>query len=171
MLKKLGKKRLAAVAFVGVLAVTGVSVAYFTGGSGSGTGSGTVGASSPWGVTSGASTWSGSLTALYPGASNNTEFIPFTVTNNGNGHQSVTGVTAVLAKDGSGNAETASGASITGCLASWFTATLDAGNPALPANLAPGGTYTGKIDLTMQDSGTNQNACQNAAPAVTITAS
>lgn len=171
MLRKLGKNRLAAVAFVGALAVTGVSVAYFTGGSGSVNGSGTVGASSPWGVTSGSSTWSGSLTALYPGATNNTEFVPFTVTNNGNGHQSLATVAAVVAKDGSGNAETSTGTSITGCLASWFTATVDSGNAALPSNLAPGGTYTGKVDLTMQDSGTNQNACQNAAPAVTITAS
>jgi hypothetical protein len=171
MLRKLSKKHLAAIAFVGALAITGVSVAYFTGGSGSVNGSGSVGASSTWGVTTGASTWSGSLTALYPGASNNTEFVPFTVTNNGNGHQSVATVTATVMKDGSGNAETASGTPITGCLASWFTATVDAGNPALPANLAPGGTYTGKVDLTMQDSGTNQNSCQNAAPAVTIQAS
>ena len=53
-----------------------------------------------------------------------------------------------------------------GCLASWLTATVDTGNPALPSNLATAGTYIGKIDLTMQDSGTNQNPCQNAAPAV-----
>jgi hypothetical protein len=171
MLRKLSKKRLAAVAFVAALALTGIAVAYFTGGSGSVTGSGTVGASSPWGVTTGTPSWSGSLTALYPGASNNTEFLPFTVTNNGNGHQSVTNIAAAVPADASGNAKTAAGASITGCLASWFTATVDTGNAALPSNLAPGGTYTGKIDLTMQDSGTNQNACQNAAPAVTITAS
>ncbi len=171
MFRKLSKKHFAAVAFVAVLAVSGIAVAYFTGGSGSVTASGSVGAPSALGVTTGTPTWSGSLTALYPGATNNTQFLPFTVTNNGHGQQSVTTVTAVLAKDGSGNAETATGASITGCLASWFTATVDASNPTLPANLAAGGTYIGKVDLTMQDSGTNQNACQNAAPAVTITAS
>jgi hypothetical protein len=171
MFRKFSKKHYAAIAFVGVLAITGVSVAYFTGGSGSGTGSGSVGASTPWGVATGTPTWSGSLTALYPGASNDTQFIPFTVTNNGHGQQSVSTIAVAVPKDASGNAETASGASITGCLASWFTASVDAGNPALPSNLAAGGTYTGKIDLTMQDSGTNQNACQNAAPAVTITAS
>jgi hypothetical protein len=168
---KLSKKHLAALAFVGVLAITGVSVAYFTGGSGSVTGSGTVGASSPWGVTTSTPTWSGSLTALYPGATNNTELIPFTVTNNGHGHQSVANITASLPAQANGDAQTAAGADIPGCLASWFTATVDAGNPSLPSNLAAGGTYSGKIDLTMQDSGTGQNACQNAAPAVTITAS
>ena len=48
MFQKLSKKRLAAVAFVAALAITGAAVAYFTGGSGTVTGSGTVGASSPW---------------------------------------------------------------------------------------------------------------------------
>jgi hypothetical protein len=171
MFRRLPKKRLAAVASVAVLALTGIAVAYFTGGSGSINASGTVGAPTALGVATGTPTWSGTLTALYPGATNNTQFLPFTVTNNGHGQQSLTTITAVVAKDASGNAETASGASITGCLASWFTATVDASNPALPANLAAGGTYTGKVDLTMQDSGTNQNPCQNAAPAVTITAS
>ncbi len=171
MFRKLSRKRLSAVAFVAALAITGAAVAYFTGGSGTVTGSGTVGSSSPLGVTTGTPTWSGSLTALYPGATNNTQFLPFTVTNNGNGHQSVTTITAALPAQSNGDAQTAAGADIPGCLASWFTATLDASNPTLPSNLAPGGTYTGKIDLTMQDSGTNQNACQNTAPAVKITAS
>jgi hypothetical protein len=171
MFQKLSKKRLAAVASVAALAITGAAVAYFTGGSGSVTGSGTVGASTAWGVTTGTPTWSGTLTALYPGATNNTELIPFTVTNNGHGHQSVTSITATLPAQSNGDAQTAAGADIPGCLASWFTATVDSGNPALPSNLAPAGTYIGKIDLTMQDSGTNQNPCQNAAPAVTITAS
>jgi hypothetical protein len=171
MFQKLSKKRLAAVASVAALAITGAAVAYFTGGSGSVTGSGTVGASTAWGVTTGTPTWSGTLTALYPGATNNTELIPFTVTNNGHGHQSVTSITVTLPAQSNGDAQTAAGADIPGCLASWFTATVDSGNPALPSNLAPAGTYIGKIDLTMQDSGTNQNPCQNAAPAVTITAS
>ena len=89
------------------------------------------------------------------------------MTNNGKGHQAVTSITASLPAETNGDAETAAGADIAGCQASWFTATVDTGNPALPANLAPAGTYAGKIDLTMQDSGTNQNACQGAAPAVT----
>jgi hypothetical protein len=176
MFRKLSKKRLSAVAFVAALAVTGAAVAYFTGGSGTVTGSGTVGSASALGITTGTPTWSGTLTSLYPeavGATNDTELIPFTVTNNGNGHQAVTTIAATLLKDSSNpaNVETAAGTPITGCLASWFTATVDSGNPALPSTLAPGGTYVGKLDLPMQDSGTNQNACQGVAPAVTITAS
>jgi len=170
MFRKLPRKRLAVLGFVAALAITGAAVAYFTGGTGSVTGSGTVGSSSAWGVTTGTPTWSGSLTALYPGATNNTQFLPFTVTNNGNGHQSVTTISAVLPHQANGDAQTAAGADIPGCLASWFTVTVDGGNPALPANLAPAGTYAGKVDLTMQDSGGNQDACQGKAPAVTITA-
>ena len=111
MFRKLWKKRLAAVAFVAALAITGAAVAYFTGGSGSVTGSGTVGASSALGVTTGTPTWSGSLTALYPGATNNTQFLPFTVTNNGNGRQSLTTMTASALPGSSNpaNAETAAG--------------------------------------------------------------
>jgi hypothetical protein len=172
MFRKLSKKRLAAVASVAALALTGMAVAYFTGGSGTVTGSGTVGSASALGITTGTPTWSGTLTALYPGATNDTEFLPFTVTNNGNGHQAVTTIGAVLPAEGNGDAETAAGADIAGCLASWFTATVDTGNPALPSDLAPGGTYSGKIDLVMpNNTTTNQNACQGKAPAVTITAS
>jgi hypothetical protein len=173
MFKKLGKKRLAAVAFIGALAITGVSVAYFTGGSGTGTGSGTVGAPSAWTVaTTGTPTWSGSLTALYPGATNDTEYIPFTVKNNGNGNQAVSNITLAVPAEANGDAETAAGGDIPGCPASSFMATLDAGNPSLPSDVAPGSTYNGKIDLIMKDlPTTDQTPCKNTAPAVTITAS
>jgi hypothetical protein len=172
MFRKLLKKRFAVGAAIALLIATaGGAYAYFTGGSNSATGSGTVGASTTWGISTGTPTWSGSLTALYPGASGDTEYVPFTVTNNGKGHQAVTSITATVVADSSGNAETAAGASITGCLASWFTASVDSSDASLPADLAPAGTYTGKVDLTMQDTATNQNACQSASPAVTITAS
>jgi hypothetical protein len=166
------KKRYAVGAALALfIAAAGGAYAYFTGGSSSATGSGTVGASTTWGVATGTPTWSGSLTALYPGASGDTEYIPFTVTNNGKGHQAVTAIAATVVADANGNAETASGTSINGCLASWFTATVDSSDASLPADLAPAGTYTGKIDLTMQDVNSSQNSCQSASPAVTITAS
>jgi hypothetical protein len=175
MFRKLSKKHLAAVAFVGVLAITGISVAYFTGGSGTVTGSGTVGTSAALSVTTSTPTWSGTLTALYPepvGTTTDTELIPFTVTNNGNGHQAVTNVQISLPTEANGDAETAASADITGCKAAWFTATADATNGAVPADLASGGTYSGKVDLTMQNlTNTVQDACKGVAPAVTITAS
>ncbi len=167
------KKKVVAAVLGVLLALSAVTaaVAYFTGAAGSGTGSGTVGSSSAWTVAMGTPTWSGSLTALYPGATNDTELMPFTVTNNGSGHQAVTNLTAVLPAESNGDAETAAGADIPGCLAAWFTPTLDSGNPALPDDIAGGSTYTGKVDLTMQDVNANQNPCQGKSPAVTVTAS
>lgn len=172
MFRKLSKKHFAAIGFVGALAITGVSVAYFTGGSGTGTGSGTVGTSAALSVAPGTPTWSGTLTALYPGAANDTELLPFTVTNNGNGHQAVTNVVISMPTEANGDAETTGNVDIPGCKAAWFTAAADPGNAALPADLAPSGTYTYKVDLTMQNLTTTvQDACKSAAPAVTITAS
>jgi hypothetical protein len=169
MFQKLPRKRLAALGFIAALAITGAAVAYFTGGTGSVTGSGTVGTSTPWNITAGTPTFSGSLTAIYPGAG--TEFFPFTVTNKGNGQQSLTNIVPAVSKDTNGYV-ISNGVAVTGCLASWFTATTDPANAALP-DLAPNATYSGKIDLTMQDpvTPTIQDACKSVTPAVTITAS
>ncbi|HUA47750.1 MAG TPA: hypothetical protein VMA77_21105 [Solirubrobacteraceae bacterium] len=171
MLRKLLKKRVAVIGALAALVAAGGAYAYFTGGSGSVTGSGTVGTSTALSVTTGTASWSGTLSALYPGASNDTEYLPFTVTNNGSGHQAVSAITATVLADANGYAETSTGGSIAGCLASWFTATVDSSDTSLPADLAAGATYTGKIDLTMQDVNTSQNSCKSAAPAVTISAS
>jgi hypothetical protein len=167
------KKKAVAVVLGVLLALSAVTaaVAYFTGASNSSTGSATVGSSTQWGVGMNTPTWSGSLTALYPGASNDTEYLPFTVTNNGKGNQGITNIAVSMPTESNGDAETAGGADISGCQASWFTAAVDPSDPALPSDVAAGGTYTGKVDLTMQDKNVNQNACQGAAPAVTVTAS
>ena len=153
---------------VAMAAVTG-AVAYFTGASGSATGSGTVGTSSAWGVSMGTPTWSGTLTALYPGAANDTELLPFTVTNNGNGHQGIQNITVTMPTV-NGDVESSSG-EIVGCKASWFTAALDSSNGALPSDLASGGTYGGTVDLTMSNVSSSQDACKGASPQVTVTAS
>src|SRR6202034_2171839 len=73
LFRKLFKKRIAVIGVLGLLVAAGGAYAYFTGGSGSATGSGSVGASTAWGVSQGTATWSGSLTSLYPGATNDTE--------------------------------------------------------------------------------------------------
>lgn len=170
MFRRLSKKHYAAVAFVGVLAITGVSVAYFTGGSGNVTTSGSVGSSSAWTVAAGTPTWSGSLTALYPGATNDTELIPFTATNGGKGNQAVTNI-AISIPTLNGDVTNSGGTEITGCKAAWFTAAADASNPALPSDIAAGSAYSGKVDLTMQDVNSTQDACQGVAPAVKVTVS
>jgi hypothetical protein len=168
------KKKVVAAVLGVLLALSAVTaaVAYFTGASGNATGTGAVGTSSPWTVAMQAPTWSGTLSALYPGATNDTEYLPFTATNNGNGHQAVTTVTVTMPTEANGDAETSAGADITGCKAAWFTAVADSGNPALPSDIAPGSAYSGKVDLTMQNLTTTvQDACKSASPAVNVAVS
>jgi hypothetical protein len=159
---------------VSALGVGAIAVAYFTGGDGSGNGSATVGTSTAWSVSvnSGGATFTpAGYSAIYPGAG--TELIPFTVTNNGKGSQNLKTLSYAIKNDGGSpaNAETATGTVITGCLASWFSASGDSGNAALPSDLTPSGTYSGKVDVTMSDSGTSQDSCQGQSPGVTVTAS
>jgi hypothetical protein len=170
MQRRSRKKVIAGVlgALLAVSAVTG-AVAYFTGASNNATSSGTVGTSTQWGVSMGTPTWSGSLTALYPGAANDTEQLPFTVTNNGSGHQQLGSVTVSMPTL-NGDVESSSG-EITGCKASWFTAVLDGSNGPVPVDLTAGGTYNGTVDLTMSNASTSQDACKGASPQVTVTAS
>jgi hypothetical protein len=160
------RKMFVALGTVAALAVGAVAVAYFTGADGSGTGSASVGSSTQWGVA--VSPGSGTI---YAGAG--TDVIPFTVTNNGNGHQNLLHVTYSIKQDSNGNAESADGNTVyTGCLASWFSTSAHAGNPSMPADLAPAGTYQGSVDVTMPDlSSTNQDACQGKSPGVIVTAS
>ncbi len=149
----------------GLIAVV-AAVAYFTGANGSGTGQATVGSSTAWTV----SVTSGSATGgpIYPGSG--TEKIPFIVTNGGGGSQNLKTVSYAINHDSSGNI-TQNGTALTGCSASWFSASADSSNPALPDAVAASGTYAGKTDVTMSDSGTNQDPCQGATPDVTVTGS
>jgi hypothetical protein len=148
----------------GLVAVV-AAVAYFTGADGSGTGQASVGASTAWSVSVNTAGASGG--PIYPG--NGTDKIPFTVTNNGGGAQNLNRITYAINHDASGNI-TQNGTALPNCLATWFNAGADATNPTLPDDIAHGGTYTGKVDVTMSDPGTNQDPCQNATPDVTVTA-
>lgn len=171
------QKLLAASGTIAGLVVVVAAVAYFTGADGSGSGNATVGSSTGWSVSvnaGGASyTDSGGATgcdALYPGAC--TEVIPFTVTNNGKGHQNLNSISYGIKADNSNpaNAETASGTVLTGCLASWFAAAAHSSNGSTPVDLGPGGTYTGSADVTMSDQPTSQDSCQGKTPGITVTA-
>ena len=154
------KKRVAAA--VAALAIGGTSMAayaYFTAQSGSGSHTAPVGTSTQWQVSVGA--FSGNL---YPGGPNTTA--TYTVTNNGSGHQGITGETATLGTSGSD--VTSGGVDVPGCLASWFT--VSAGAP-LATDIAPGGNTTGTVTATMNNVASSQDACKNAAPDVTVTVS
>jgi hypothetical protein len=167
-------KIVVALGTLGALAVGAIAVAYFTGADGSGTGSAAVGSSTAWSVSvnSGSATFAPSgYTAIYPGSG--TQTIPFTVTNNGKGAQNLKSLSYVIKNDGASPAiaETSTGTVITGCQASWFAAGANSGNGSLPSDLAAAGAYSGKVDVTMSDSGGNQDACQGASPGVVVTAS
>jgi hypothetical protein len=102
---------------------------------------------------------------MYPGAG--TATLPYTVTNASTGHQKLATTTSSVNADGSGNV-TSHGTSVTGCLATWFTATNTA---PTAADLASGGTATGSVAVTMADAAVSQNACQGVTPDVTVNAS
>jgi hypothetical protein len=173
MLASRRRKIFVALGTLSALAVGAIAVAYFTGADGTGSGGATVGSSTAWSVavTPGSATYTPSgYTAIYPGSG--TEAIPFTVTNNGKGAQNLKTLSYAIKNDG-GNpaiAETSNGTVITGCQAGWFSAGADSGNQS-PGTLSPGAAYSGKVDVTMSDSGTSQDPCQGASPGVVVTAS
>lgn len=144
------------------VAVAGISFAYFTS-TGTGTGSANVGQATNFLVTVSGGTGG----TVYPGAG--TDNVGFTVRNQGLGYQELSTVTATIKTAGNGDAQTAGGITLTGCSAAWFTATLDSGSPALPADLAPNGTYTGSVDVTMTNAAADQSACELATPGLVIT--
>jgi hypothetical protein len=143
---------------VAIAAVVG-AIAYFTD-SGTGTGQAKVGTSTPWSVTFGTTTGT-----MYPGFGTST--VPYTVTNAGSGNQRLATTTASVVSDGSGNVKQ-SGTAVPGCLASWFTAT---NTPPAAVTLAPSGTATGSVAVTMSESGTNQDPCKNVLPDILVSAS
>jgi hypothetical protein len=162
-MRRFTKKRvIGALSLIAVLALAGGAFAYFTS-TGTGTGNATVGSSSTYTVTVGAPTGG----TLYPGSG--TDTVSIDVHNNSSGNQQVSNVAASLTANGSGDVYNANtSAYATGCKASWFTVTPS--ETGLPADLNGGGDYTTSATISMQDSNTNQNACQGVAPQVTVSA-
>jgi hypothetical protein len=143
------RKKIAVVSTVAVLGLGGgIAYAFFTS-TGSGTGNASVGSATNWTVAVASDT----SHALYPGTGS--ESLGYTITNAGTGNQQLSTVTASVADSGS-------------CLGSWFTATPT--SPASPVTLAHNGTYTGTVTVSLNESGTDQNACQGISPVVTVSA-
>lgn len=161
-MKGIGK----ALAFLATVA--GVALAVST--SALAVGAGSSPAHPQWRTSLGSIAWSGRLSRLYPGAAGDTELFAFTVTNAGQAKQRLSWVRASIPAAADGDAETARGADIRGCRAAWFTVSIDRGNRPLLARIAPGASYSGRVDLAMRDSRTNQDACRGASPAVTVAA-
>lgn len=161
MLRRFTKKRFAlALPAIAALALAAGAYAYFSGG-GSGTGKASVGTTKGFTVTVG----SDSSGSVYPGYGSET--LGYTVKNNSNGTQNLARTAVVVAADGTGNI-TSGGTAVPGCLASWFAAADTA--PAY-GEIQGGQSVTGHVTVTMNDAGVSQDACQNASPDITVTAS
>jgi hypothetical protein len=163
----IGKRRIAVVGTMVAIIVVSASAAfaYFTS-TGSGTGSASVGSAGNWTVTVNNDTTG----KLLPGSGN--EKVGYTITNPNKGAQSFTTVTATVTADPAtgGVLDTNNGnAVVPGCQASWFTADAGATNPIAGTSIAKNGTATGTVTVTMTDSGTNQDACENVDPQITVT--
>jgi hypothetical protein len=139
------------------LAATGAALFLSTAALAVGAGSGPPPAQ--WKTTLRPASSSGKRTALYPGAPNDTERFAVAIVNGGTSAQVLHHLTASIATTAAA-----------GCRANWFTVSIGHGNRSLPARIAPGASYTAKVDLLMRDSGTNQDACRGASPAFTVTA-
>jgi camelysin-like metallo-endopeptidase len=153
MRKLMRKKRvLAGLAAVLALAIAGVAYAYFTS-SGTGSGSATVGSANT--LTIDPVTITGTL---YPGDTTGAS-VSFTVNNPGSSSVKVDKVVA----DTSAGTNGISGLP-SGCSASDF----HFADVTVGQEIAAGGTYLGSGTLTMDDSGSNQDACQGATPTLNL---
>jgi hypothetical protein len=155
------KKVIMALAAGGLtLGLAGAALAYFTS-TGSGTGNATVGTSGNWTVATSAPT--GGL--LYPGVG--TDTVAYTVTNDGSGYQELNGTTAALTTDVAGGVfDTNTNAYNDSCEASWFTVT----NTSVSGDVAASADLSSSLTIQLNDSGTDQDACQGVDPQVTISA-
>lgn len=155
------KRKFAVLGVVASMALAGVAIAYFTD-TGSGTGNAAVGTSTPWTVTQTSTTGT-----MYPGYGTST--IDYSVKNGGSGVQHLNATTATVANDGSGNiVQGPTNTPVVGCLATWFTAT---NTPPAAGDVNPGSTVTGSVAVVMANAAVTQDACKNALPNITISAS
>jgi hypothetical protein len=164
MLRRFTKKRaIVALSVVAVLAMASAAIAYFTS-TGDGSGNAVVGMSSNYTVTADAATGG----ALLPGFG--TDTIAYHVKNVSSGKQAVQNISATLNTNTSGDVyDTTKGQYATGCLATWFTVTNSPGT--LPDDLAGGATHNGSVSISLNDSGSPQDACQNVTPQILVHAS
>jgi hypothetical protein len=161
----IGKRRIAVVGTMVAIIVVSASAAfaYFTS-TGSGTGSASVGSAGNWTVT----VKSDATGKLLPGSG--TENVGYTITNPNKGAQSFTTVTATVNADNNGDVtDTTTGASAAGCKAAWFTADAGVTSPPAGTSIPKNGTATGSVTVTMTDEPTNQDACENVDPQITVT--
>ena len=113
--------------------------------------------------------------ALVPGGAGQT--LSLQVQNPTSKTEQLSAITAAMATDASGNVLDTSNANapVPGCLASWFTVTVN--NAALPVPVYPvpnnGYDNSGTLNVTVSElnPAVNQNVCEGTSPEVLVTAS
>ncbi|MEO5708907.1 MAG: hypothetical protein ABIQ59_03700 [Nocardioidaceae bacterium] len=150
------KAKVAVVAGVLTIGIAGGAYAYWST-TGTGSGSATTGTSSLFVVTTDAAT-GGPLTPGGPTAT-----VAFHVQNTNSGVQRLSAV-AVTVATSTGAAWTA----VSGCSSADYTV----GTPTFTAgDIAPGATKDGTVTITMNNLGSNQDACKGAAVPLYVAAS
>lgn len=165
-MKRFMNKKVAAIGLAAglVLGIAGAATAYFTA-SGNGTGQASVGSNGTWAVAQSGS----AVGSVVPGSG--TSIVTFTATNNGPGGAGIDSATQVTVSVNSKNGDiTQGGTELVGCSASWFSASLDSAGPtpAYATSVASGDSYSIPVDVTMSDSGTNQDVCIGATPDIDL---
>ncbi len=159
-------KKVAAALGAGAIAVAGSGVAYaYWTTTGSGTGTATVGTTTEagdWGVVKDSGTGT-----MYPGEGNTV--VTFTITNNSNGGLAIeSGQLSAAMEEDSNNDVTSAGVAQAGCLAAWFTPTVESGL-TYPIHVAKDATTSVDVTVVMSDeASTNQDDCKNVTPDVTL---
>ena len=110
-------------------------------------------------------------TPLTPGGPQ--QEVPFTVTNNTSQPQTLSAESFAMTSDTAGGVyDTVTNQYVDTCLASWFSVSGGDGGVPLPKVLSQGQSLTaGLVFVTMSNSGTDQSACVNLQPQVTVAAS
>jgi len=162
------KKRIVAgVLSVAILAATaGIAAAYFTAG-GTGTGSATVGSSTPWTVSQTGSSGG----PLLPNGATSDVTLTFTVTNGGTSAQSYNSLASNVDSSSTFITTGPNKTAVTGCLAAWFTATKGTPSVAAGTPVAVGGNFTETVVVDMPVNGTNQDLCQATTPNINLVVS
>lgn len=150
-LLKTRKKSVALIAAAGLtVAGTGVAFAYWTA-QGDGVGAATTGEVTAFEITSEAPDGPDLAPGSDPG-----QTIDFTVTNPGTGNQLLSAVNVRVA-----NADGSTWLAVPGCSAADYSVGITSVSTPLPTVVAPAGTVTGVATITMNNLGTNQDACQD----------
>jgi len=140
----------------------GVAYAYFTA-TGTGTGTATVGTSGTWTVAK-----TGTTGAMTPGGA--TSAVTFSITNSGSGNQSYATLTPTVVADVAGPTGVVEqdGLPLTGCLASWFTASAAPSAPVAATSILPLGVATDVVTVSMSNPNLNQDVCKAATPDINL---